>query len=148
MVSIQIIFMIKKISHPKIAIVTGGVRGIGLAIARQLISENFKVVICSRSSTEIKRTLKELNSQSKVAHGQKIDVSNYSECKKLILFAHGIANRIDVLVNNAGIYGPVGPLEGNDLIEWARTININLMGMVFCSSLVIPGMKKNKSGKT
>lgn len=129
------------------AVVTGGVRGIGFAIVQELISQDARVVICSRTESEVQKTLKILNKKGKFAFGIVCDVSKLSDCKKLINFAKKKLKKIDILVNNAGIYGPIGSFEKVNLKDWQKTLQINLMGMVYCSYLVIPLMEKNGGGK-
>lgn len=137
----------KSLLAEKCAIITGGARGIGFAIAEEFIIQGAKVIICSRTKSELKKALKILNTKNKVAFGIACDVSNLSDCKKLITFAKSKLKKIDILVNNAGIYGPIGPLEKIDLKLWQKTISINLMGMVSLSHLTIPEMEKNRAGK-
>lgn len=131
----------------KSAIVTGGARGIGFVIAKELISQGAKVVICSRTKSELKNALVLLNKNEKIAFGKVCDVSKLSECKKLIKFAQKKLEKIDILVNNAGIYGPIDPLEKIDLKLWRKALEINLIGMVYLTSLIIPIMKKAAGGK-
>lgn len=131
----------------KTAIVTGGSRGIGLAIVQGLISQGAKIVICSRTKSELEKALKNLNSKDLVAFGLICDISKISDCKKLITFAQKKLGRIDILINNAGIYGPVGPLEKIDLKDFEKTIKVNLLGAVYCSALVIPLMEENRGGR-
>lgn len=135
-------------STKPIAIVTGGSRGIGLSIARQLIDNGYTVVICSRNPIELNQAVLDLNAKSNnQAVGICIDVSRSVDCKKLIRFSSQISGSIHLLVNNAGIYGPIGRLESNNLREWKKTLEINLMGAVYCSRHVIPAMKAIGSGK-
>lgn len=131
------------------AIVTGGAKGIGLAISQHLVRQGTKVLICSRTQSDINQALKILNSSNrKMAFGILADVSMYGDCQKLIRRAKKLfKNHVDVLVNNAGIYGPIGLLEKNDFQLWAKTIEINLLGMVYCCQLVIPFMKRQGRGK-
>lgn len=129
------------------AIITGGARGIGFAIAKELIRQKATVVICSRTKSELNKALKLLNGKNKVAFGIVCDVLKLSDCKKLINFAEKKLKKIDILVNNAGIYGPIGPLKSLNLKDFKKTIEINLMGMVYLSNLVIPLMEKNNGGK-
>ncbi len=135
--------------NPETAIITGGVRGIGLAISRQLVQQGIKVLICSRTQNDINQALEILNSNSrKMAFGILADVSVHGDCQKLIRRAKKLfKNRVDVLVNNAGIYGPIGLLEENDFQLWAKTIEINLLGMVYCCQQIIPLMKRQGQGK-
>lgn len=131
----------------KNVIITGGARGIGFAIAQELINQGARIVICSRTKDELKKALLSLNKEKKVAFGITCDVSKLGDCKKLIKFSKNKLKKIDVLVNNAGIYGPIGPFEKINLTDWERAFQINFTGMVYCSYLVIPEMQKNKGGK-
>lgn len=130
----------------KTAIVTGGTKGIGFAIAKELASNNATVVICSRTKSELSQAVKEL-SKIKKSYGVICDVSQFNDCKKLIRFAVSKTKRIDILINNAGIYGPAGLLETNDPEDWQRVLAVNVLGTVYCTKLVLPFMKKRKSGK-
>lgn len=131
----------------KNAVITGGARGIGFAIAQELVSLEAKVVICSRTKPELQKALLDLNQKGKVAYGIVCDVSKLSDCKKLIKFAQNKLKKIHILINNAGIYGPIGPFEKINLKDWQKALQINLMGMVYCSYLVVPLMEKNGGGK-
>lgn len=131
----------------KCVVITGGSRGIGLSIAQEFVIQGAKVMICCRNATELKKALKNLNENGQAAFGLICDVSKFSDCQKLIKFAKRKLKKIDILVNNAGIYGPVGPFEKIDIQKWQKAIEINLMGTVYCSHLVIPEMQKNGKGK-
>lgn len=131
----------------KTAVITGGSRGIGFTIAEELTSQGVKVVICSRSKSELKKALLVLNKKGSIAFGLVCDVSKPADCKKLVQFAKKKLKRIDVLVNNAGIYGPIGPFESINLKNWHKALNINLMGAVYCSNFAIPIMEKAGGGK-
>lgn len=114
----------------KVWIITGGSRGIGKCIAGMAKKENNVVLTCSRTEGDFV-----------------VDVSNFDECRKMIDKIIGKYGQIDVLINNAGIYGPIGLIEENDLVEWKKTIEINLLGAVNLIQLVLPIMKKRKAGK-
>lgn len=131
----------------KKAIVTGGARGIGLAITKELIKQGVTVVICSRTERELKKTAEKLNTAKRNVYDFVADVSNNNNCKNLIEFSKRVLGNIDILVNNAGIYGPIGALEENDLSFWSETMQVNLLGAVYLSHLAIPIMKKNGGGK-
>lgn len=131
----------------KNAVITGGTRGIGFAITQELVNLGAKVVICSRTKSDLQKALLNLNLKDRVAYGIICDVSNLSDCKKLIKFAKKKLKKIDILVNNAGIYGPIGPFEDLNLNSWQKAMHIDFMGMVYCSYLVIPLMEKNRGGK-
>jgi len=131
----------------KTAIITGGARGIGLEIAKELVIQGARVIICSRTKSDLQKALKALNKKREAAFGKICDVSKLSDCKELIKFAQEKLNKIDILVNNAGIYGSIDSFEKINLSDFKKTIEINLMGMVYCSYLVIPVMEKNGKGK-
>ena len=131
----------------KAVLITGGARGIGFEIAKKLTAQGAKVVICSRTRSDLQEALKQLNKKEKVAFGIICDVSTLDDCRKLIKFSRSKLKKIDILVNNAGIYGPIGPFEKVNLKDWQKALQINLMGMVYCSYLVIPSMEKNGGGK-
>lgn len=131
----------------KTAIITGGARGVGKAIAEKFLKEGALVLICSRNKIELEKTCKELDQSGKKLFYFIADVSKYNDCKKLFLYAEKLFGRLDILVNNAGIYGPIGHLEKNAPEKWARTLDINLLGTVYCTMLALPFMKKQKRGK-
>ena len=137
----------KSVLSGKTAIITGGARGIGLAIAKELVSQGTRVVICSRTRSDLKKALKILNRKKETTFGKICDVSSLSDCKELISFAQKKLHKVDILVNNAGIYGPIDSFERINLSDFKKTIEINLMGMVYCSYLVIPIMEKSGNGK-
>lgn len=114
-------------------LITGGTRGIGEEIYQECIKNGNIGIICARNIEPAK--------------GYSVDVSKVDECRKMIDDIVKKYGRIDVLVNNAGIYGPIGKFEENENDLWEKTIKINLMGTVNCSSLVVPIMKKYGGGK-
>lgn len=131
----------------KVAIVTGGSRGIGFAIAKEFITKGTKVLICSRNKKELLEAKEKLDPSGKKCFILQADVSKSQDCERLIDQTKLKFGRIDILVNNAGIYGPIGALEVNSLKDWQETIQINLMGVINFCHLVIPIMKKQKGGK-
>jgi len=133
----------RTILEGKVAIVTGGARGIGLAIATELTKNGAKVVICSRTQSDLDNALKQLNTTGSQGAGMLGDVSKISDCK----FSLTNYGKINILVNNAGVYGPIGPLETLDLPEWEKALDVNLLSMVILSHQIIPLMTKQGGGK-
>jgi 3-oxoacyl-[acyl-carrier protein] reductase len=132
------------------AIITGASQGLGKAIAEQFIREGASVVLCARNETELKSTRDELAKQA--ATGQKIlsracDVSEEEQVIELIAFALQELGAVQVLVANAGVYGPMGPTESVDLNEWRRALDINLLGLLLPARALIPHFKKAGYGK-
>jgi NAD(P)-dependent dehydrogenase (short-subunit alcohol dehydrogenase family) len=134
----------------RFAIITGASQGLGAAIAGQFIAEGASVLMCARSLDKLERVQSEL--AQKLKHGQRIvlikaDVTRTSDVDAAVTAALDEFGRIDVLVNNAGVYGPMGGLEEIDWLEWVEAININLMGTVYPCRAVLPHFIAQKYGK-
>jgi len=130
----------------KVAIVTGGTRGIGFSIAQRLLAEGTKVFICGRDAGHLKSALEALRKQSEGSlDGTAADVRRYEDCRKVV---HGAAERfggIDILVNNAGL-GYFKPVDQLTPEEWDNTIETNLSGVFYCCREAIPLMRKRGGG--
>ncbi|HEV2177944.1 MAG TPA: SDR family oxidoreductase [Terriglobia bacterium] len=131
----------------KIAVVTGGTRGIGWSIAEALLKEGARVFICGRDAAALKSALEKLagSGDGRRADGLVADVRRYEDCRKLI---HTTAERfggLDILVNNAGVgvFKPVAELTAE---EWDTTIETNLSGAFYCSREAIPLMRQRGGG--
>ncbi|HOV80016.1 MAG TPA: SDR family oxidoreductase [Bacillota bacterium] len=132
------------------AIITGASRGFGRALALKFIAEGASVVMCARSSRDLERTAGEALAMA--GPGQRVvsvraDVSKTGDVENLIETALRELSRIDVLVNNAGIYGPKGPLEEMSWRDWVDAVEINLLGTVYACRSLLPHFKKNGYGK-
>lgn len=132
----------------KICIITGGGRGIGKAIATAFAKECSSLVLVSRTLSELEKTKKEIES---LAEGRievfSVDVSQPKEVKGLVNFTLREFGNIDILVNCAGIYGPIGLATDIDNEKWLQAIHINLFGTFLCIQAVLPTMIKNGQGK-
>lgn len=131
----------------KIALITGGSRGIGQAIALAFAREGATVVVASRTASELNVTVSQVEASGAEALAFEADVSCVEDVSRLVDFVLQKFCRIDVLVNCAGIFGPIGPLVKNDAAKWIETININLIGTVLCCKAVLPSMIRQRSGK-
>ncbi len=134
----------------KVAIVTGASTGIGFEIAKNFIINQSNLVICSRNINSLKRSFEILNKLKKKyqkIYYLKIDVSSQTQIKKLIRFTISKFKKIDILINNAAIYGPKGNIESIDWKKWKKTIEINLFGSILLCREIIPHFKKRKKGK-
>jgi 3-oxoacyl-[acyl-carrier protein] reductase len=132
------------------AIITGANRGFGFAVAKKFVEEGASVVICGRDADQLKKavdTLKTRSSQNQIIIGLPLDVSDEENVKKLVTTAIDKLKRIDIVVNNAGVYGPKGLIEDVDSKEWISAIHINLFSVFFMCKWILPHMKKNNSGK-
>jgi len=77
----------------------------------------------------------------------KVDVSKREDVKRMVRSTIHEFGKVDILVNNAGILGPVGPVVDNDVKEWIKTVNINLIGAFICTKMVLPIMIERRQGK-
>lgn len=131
----------------KVAIVTGAGRGIGRAIALAFAREGADVVVVSRTLSEVDETAVQASALGRRGLPLKVDVSRREDVESMVKSAVEEFGRIDVLVNNAGLLGPVGPLVENDVERWVDTINVNLTGTFLCCKAVLPIMIKQGGGK-
>ena len=131
----------------QIAVITGSGRGIGRAIALAYAREGAKLALAARSETELQETVSAVSELGAEAIAVRTDVTSQEDTERL---AHRVVERfgrIDVLVNNAGNSGPVGPLHVNDIADWVNTINVNLTGTFLVCRAVIPVMLERSGGK-
>ena len=128
----------------KIAIVTGGARGIGRACALALAKEGAH--ICITDIIPLEETVKEIKALGGQAIGIKTDVSNKESVLSMVAQVIEKFGKIDILVNNAGTCQRV-PLEELTEEEWDRDVNTIMKGTFFCTQSVYPHMKKNGFGK-
>jgi NAD(P)-dependent dehydrogenase (short-subunit alcohol dehydrogenase family) len=132
------------------AIVTGGSHGLGLEIARAYVASGARVLVCARDTTALDRARTELESlapdPTSVATAT-VDIAEPKAVEGLVGDALERFSRIDVLVNNAGIYGPKGPTEDVDWDEWEHAVRVNLFGSVLCSRAVLSHFRANGYGK-
>jgi len=137
-------------SHLKdqVAIVTGGSSGIGLAVARAALSEGMRVVICARNKEKLSRALVELKKEAKRDDrvlAVPADIAVASQVEGFVRKTTDAWNRIDLLVNNAGV-GRWAPIEETGEGDWDRILGINLKGTFLCTKAVLPVMKRQRSG--
>lgn len=131
------------------AIVTGGSRGLGRAIVETFLREGANVLFCARNAQDVAESLKDYRSQlngEQVVLGTTCDVSCESDVSKLFEESVKLGD-LHILVNNAGIYGPLGPIESVSPTEWMKTIEVNVAGTLQCAQYAIPGMKARNYGK-
>jgi NAD(P)-dependent dehydrogenase (short-subunit alcohol dehydrogenase family) len=130
----------------QVAIVTGGGRGIGRAIARKFAAEGASVVVTARSENEIKDVVAEIHGAGGKASAVQADLAREADCKKIVDGARGAFGKVDILVNNAAIYGPIGPIETFPLRDWDEVMTVNLRAPMILSQLVLPEMYARQSG--
>ena len=114
-----------------VTVVTGASQGLGRAIAEQFVKEGAHIAICARDSAlleKARRRLQDLAKSRQRALAYAADVSSRDQMQELFRRIEQEIGLVDVLVNNAGVYGPKGPSEAVDLDEWSRALEINLLG--------------------
>jgi 3-oxoacyl-[acyl-carrier protein] reductase len=136
---------IEKPPGGKVALVTGGNRGIGKAIAVLLAKMGAAVAICGRDSRTLEATAKELQRSGPRIHWQKADVTKPSDIDALVNATEAKLGAISILVNNAGM-GLFGPAHEKTEQEWDTLMNTNLKSVFLVCRRVVPGMMQRKSG--
>ena len=134
----------------KRAIITGSSQGFGLAAAKSFVEEGAHIAMCARGEETLRIAQTELTRRA--ARKTKViampaDVSKSEDVEQLVAYTLSEFGGIDVLLCNAGVYGPKGPIEDVDWEEWIRSIRINLDGTVLPCRTVLPHMKKMGGGK-
>ena len=123
----------------KIALVSGGARGIGRAAAEIFIENGFKVIILDRDVEELNKTCKQIVGAVPFNY----DVSDEKSMKEVSSMVEGEFGRLDCLINNAGI-ADFGPIEECDSKQWRTVMETNLDGVFYLSQSLIPQLKKTK----
>ena len=129
----------------RVAIITGGAQGFGLAISKRIIQSGGKVVIWDIDENAIETALKEINSND--LSFKKVDVTNFEEIEKALLETENELGKIDLFVNNAGITGMNAKVWDYPLEEWKKVIELDLNSTFYCCKAVVPHMIKNNYGR-
>lgn len=130
----------------KVALVTGGGRGIGKAIAMAYAREGAKLAVCARTESEIERSAQEIRTTKAEAYAWVCDVSIAEAVKELVRNVSQTFGRIDILVNNAGVMTRPAPTTEMDVKKWDYTMSVNLRGLFLMCQAVLPIMMRQKSG--
>jgi len=131
----------------KVALITGGSGYIGKAISRAFLREAAKVMLIARSVDELSAAKNELSDGFKSVEIYKADVTHSTDVKNLVKKTLKIFGKIDILVNAAGIYGPIGSSIDVDFDKWKQTFEINVFGTFNLMQRVLPIMIKKGRGK-
>ena len=137
--------MIKFNLEHRVAVVTGGAQGFGLAIVERFIQSGAKVVIWDIDETEAKKAVSKISSKNLIY--QIVDVTNFESISETLIEIEKLLGKIDILVNNAGIAGKNTTVADYPIDEWNRVINLNLNSVFYCSKAVVPFMEKNNYGR-
>ncbi|WP_424941250.1 SDR family oxidoreductase [Aliiroseovarius sp. S253] len=127
----------------KTVVITGASRGIGEAAAHIFAQAGANVVLTARSAAQIQAIAEAIGER---ALAVTCDVSNWSQVKAAIDLAHGRFGTVDVLINNAGVIEPIGPLETSDPEGWSHVIDVNLKGVYYGARAALPHMIEQGGG--
>src|SRR5579862_1060330 len=127
-----------------VALITGGGRGIGRVVALRLAQKGWDVAVAARSAEEVAQTAQEAGGKTLAITA---DVSSAEQVKAMVARTLRELGPIDLLMNNAGITGPMVPFWETDPEEWWQCQEVNLKGPMLCSREVVPGMMARRSGR-
>jgi len=131
----------------RVALITGAGRGIGQAIAIAFAREGADLALVARTASELDETAQMIRAAGHRIITITADVSQPADVERAAGQALEAFGHVDVLVNNAGVQPPIGPLWQNDADEWMRAVAVNLFGPMLCIKAVLPGMMERKRGK-
>ncbi len=132
------------------AIITGANQGLGLAIAKAYVGAGANVLLCARDAAKLDGVVVHLKESARPGQkilGEPADVSLQSDVNRIVGLAIEQFGNVQILVNNAGIYGPLGRIEEIDWAEWVKAIEINLLGSVLMCRAILPHFRANHYGK-
>jgi NAD(P)-dependent dehydrogenase (short-subunit alcohol dehydrogenase family) len=129
------------------ALITGGGRGLGRAMALALAEAGATVAVCARSADELDETVRRVEAAGGRALAVVADVAIRRDVEEMAARVEGATGGVDVLVNNAGTPGPVGAFATTDPDRWWRTVEVNLRGAALYARAVLPGMLARGGGR-
>lgn len=131
----------------QVAIVTGGGRGLGRAFALELATKGAAVAVTGRSQDQISETVARINEAGGRAAAFVADVTDHAAATRIVDEVEKTLGPVDLLVNNAGIVTPLGPVADADIEQWWRCMEVNLRGpLIYCKG-VLPKMIARHRGR-
>ncbi|HEV2444565.1 MAG TPA: SDR family oxidoreductase [Candidatus Sulfopaludibacter sp.] len=131
----------------QVAVVTGGGRGLGRAFAATLAGAGASVAVLARSPEELAETVAAIHASGGQARAFAVDVTDAADVRAAIAAVELSLGPVDLLVNNAGWIGPIGPFWEIEPETWWRAMDVNLRGSLLCAHAVLPGMVARRSGR-
>jgi 3-oxoacyl-[acyl-carrier protein] reductase len=132
------------------AVITGANQGLGLAIAEAYVAAGASVLLCARDEKlldDARQAIAASASSGQTVDAIRADVSSLDDVTRLAARAFAIFPQVHVLVNNAGVYGPLGPSDEVDWDAWVRAMEINIYGSVLPCRAFVPHFKQHRYGK-
>ena len=130
----------------KIVLITGGSRGLGLIMARQLLHQGAQVAICARDATELERARSALDQRDGQVLTVPCDISDQGQVHAMVQVVQRHFGRIDVLINNAGTI-QVGPVELMTLEDYEEAMRVHFWGPLYTMLAVLPAMRQRREGR-
>jgi NAD(P)-dependent dehydrogenase (short-subunit alcohol dehydrogenase family) len=127
----------------KTVIVTGASRGLGEETAKILAEHGASVVLTARSETDLRRVSQALESAGGTAHALPGDVSQSTDCERIVQETLSRFGRIDAIINNAGMLHPIASIAEGDPATWAQNIAVNLLGPYYLTHYALPQLRAN-----
>ncbi len=131
----------------KISIVTGSAMGIGREVALRLARDGSDVVIVDIEKEPAQEVVKEIRSMGRKSLFFEVDVARWDQVRAMADEVLKDFHRVDILINNAGIVGPVVPVWEYPVEDWDRVMEVNMKGIFLGCKAIIPSMLKRKSGR-
>ena len=135
-----------KLLEHKVAVVTGGSRGLGRALAHRFSAAGAGVVVCSRSESEVRLVEKEVRAEGGECMALTADISRPLDVEELLRAVFNRYDRIDVLVNNASLLGPRVPVLNYPYRDWLDVLEVNLTGTFLVTKAILKSMVEQRSG--
>jgi NAD(P)-dependent dehydrogenase (short-subunit alcohol dehydrogenase family) len=130
-----------------VTLITGGGRGIGRMLAQAYGAAGARVGVLARSANELCETVALVEAAGGIAAAARADVTNTTSVARAMRKLRHTLGPPDVLVNNAGIVGPIGPLWETATDDWWKTMEVNLRGTIICTQLALPEMIGRRRGR-
>ena len=130
----------------KTVLITGGSRGLGLVLARELVQEGARLAICARDAAELERARADLEKRGAQVIAVPCDITERAQVQEMVRVVQGRFGRIDVLINNAGVI-QVGPLEVMTLEDYEQAMNVHFWGPLYTTLAVLPEMRQRRDGR-
>jgi len=133
----------------RVAIVTGSSQGFGLEVARAYVDAGAQVMLCARDAALVEQRRREIadGASGDAVAAEAVDVTQAPAVDRLVEATLKRFGALHILVNNAGVYGPMGTIESVDWVEWTRAMEINLYGSILPARAVLPHFKRAGHGK-
>jgi NAD(P)-dependent dehydrogenase (short-subunit alcohol dehydrogenase family) len=132
--------------HGRVVLITGGSRGLGLLLARELARHGCRIAICARDETQLEAARADLQRRGADAIAIRCDVADRDDVNDMVGRVQAHYGRIDILINNAGII-QVGPLETMDVADFEQAMATNFWGAVYATDAVLPLMRARRGGR-